>query len=39
MQKKQSLQPSNSADALKIQSYTPDTMTIECNKEDFIIKG
>lgn len=26
-------------DAVKIQSYTPDTMTIECDREDFIIKG
>jgi len=27
------------ADAVKIQSYTPDTMTIECEKEDFQVKG
>jgi pseudaminic acid synthase len=27
------------ADAIKIQSYTPDTMTIECSKEDFQVKG
>ena len=27
------------ADAIKIQTYTPDTMTINCQKEDFIIKG
>ena len=27
------------ADAIKIQTYTPDTMTINCEKEDFIIKG
>jgi N-acetylneuraminate synthase len=27
------------ADAIKIQSYTPDTMTIDCNKEDFQVKG
>lgn len=26
-------------DAIKIQSYTPDTMTISCDKEDFQIKG
>lgn len=26
------------ADAVKIQSYTPDTMTINSNKEDFLIK-
>lgn len=26
------------ADAVKIQSYTPDTMTIDCNKDDFIVK-
>ena len=25
-------------DAVKIQSYTPDTMTIDCDKEDFQIK-
>ena len=24
------------ADAVKIQSYTPDTMTIKCNKPDFL---
>jgi len=26
-------------DAIKIQSYTPDTMTIDCDKEDFQIHG
>ena len=26
-------------DAVKIQSYTPDTMTIDCDKEDFQITG
>jgi pseudaminic acid synthase len=25
------------ADAVKIQTYTPDTMTIDCDKQDFII--
>ncbi len=30
---------SSGADAIKIQTYTPDTMTIDCNKKDFIIKG
>ena len=27
------------ADCLKIQTYTADSMTIDCDKEDFIIKG
>ena len=27
------------ANAVKIQTYTPDTMTIDCDKEDFVIKG
>jgi N-acetylneuraminate synthase len=26
-------------DAIKIQSYSPDTMTIDCDKNDFLIKG
>ena len=26
------------ADAVKIQTYTPSTMTIDCRKEDFIVK-
>lgn len=29
----------NGADAIKIQSYTPDTMTINCDKKDFLISG
>ncbi len=27
------------ADAIKIQTYTPDTMTIDCDKEDFQVRG
>src|SRR5512144_805101 len=27
------------ADAVKFQAYTPDSMTIDCDKPDFIIKG
>ena len=27
------------ADAVKLQTYSADTMTIDCNKADFIIKG
>ncbi|MCX7953954.1 MAG: pseudaminic acid synthase [Bacteroidales bacterium] len=27
------------ADAVKLQTYTPDTITIDCNNEYFIIKG
>lgn len=26
------------ANAIKLQTYTPDTMTIDCDKEDFLIK-
>ncbi len=27
------------ADAIKFQTYTPDTITIDCDKDDFLIKG
>ena len=29
----------NGADAIKIQSYTADSMTIKSNKDDFMVKG
>ena len=33
------LAQANGADCVKIQTYTPDTMTIKSNKEDFLITG
>ena len=27
------------ADAIKLQTYTPDTMTLKCQNEDFVVKG
>ena len=27
------------ADAIKMQTYTPDTMTLNCQNEDFVVKG
>lgn len=27
------------ADAIKLQTYTPDTITLNCDSEDFIVKG
>ena len=27
------------ADAIKLQTYTADTITLDCDKEDFIVKG
>ena len=38
--KKTILEAKNSgADAIKLQTYTPEWMTIDCKKDDFIIKG
>lgn len=27
------------ADAIKLQTYTPDTMTLDCDSDDFVIRG
>ena len=29
----------NGADAVKIQTYSPESMTIDCKKDDFLVKG